>query len=126
MNIRQLEYDSLKLKMEGVGFQFEREQKPFRQHRKEMELKFVHPQLIKKWKEEGYIVRAKKFYIKPLSDEPDCEIGFVTGKSSPLNEARIFSPPNSYDSHDNGRAWVNGKTDPALDNLLESIINYLS
>jgi hypothetical protein len=50
--------------MEEVGFQFETEQKPHLQNRKETELKFVHPKLIKKWKEEGYNARATKFYIK--------------------------------------------------------------
>ena len=50
MIIRQLEYDSLKLKMEEVGFQFERKQRPYHQNRREMELKFVHPQLIKNGK----------------------------------------------------------------------------
>ena len=31
-------YDSLKLKMEDVGFQFEKEQKPHLQNRKEIEI----------------------------------------------------------------------------------------
>ena len=54
-------YDSLKLKMQSVGFQFEKEQKPHLQKRKENELKFIHPQLIKKLEEEGYNVNAKKY-----------------------------------------------------------------
>lgn len=124
--MRQLEYDSLKFKMEEVGFQFEREQKPHHQNRKETELKFVHPQLIKKWKEKGYNVSAKKFYIKPLSDEPDCEIGFVTGKSSPLNLAEIFTRPNSNDPYDNNPSWINRKDNQALDSLLKSVKDYLA
>ena len=64
MNNRKTIFDSLRLKMEEVGFQFETEQKPHLQNRKETELKFVHPQLIKKWKEEGYNASATKFYIK--------------------------------------------------------------
>jgi len=72
--------------MEDAGFQFEKEQIPHHQNRKETELKYIHPQLIKKLEEDGYKMNAKKFYIKPLSNELDCEIGFVTGKSSPLFE----------------------------------------
>lgn len=118
-------FDSLKLKMEEAGFQFEREQKPHLQNRKETELKFIHPQLIKKLEEDGYKANAKKFYIKPLSDEPDCEIGFVTGRSSPLFEAPIFSKPNSTDSFDETLAWTNRESDHTLDSLLKSIKDYL-
>ncbi len=125
MSNRKTIYESLRLKMEEVGFQFEREQKPHLQNRKETELKFVHPQLIKKLKGEGYKVRAKKFYIKPLSDESECEIGFVTGKSSPLFEAPIFSKPNSFDSFDDTPAWINRESDHAFDDLLMSIKDYL-
>ena len=125
MSNRKNIYDSLRLKMEGVGFQFEREQKPHHQNRKEKELKFIHPQLIKKLEEEGYRVRAKKFYIKPLSDEPDCEIGFVTGKSSPLFKEIAFIKPNSSDSFDDTPAWTNRESDSALDSLLKSIKDYL-
>jgi len=125
MSNRKIIYESLRLKMEEVGFQFEREQKPHLQNRKETELKFIHPQLIKKLEGEGYKVRAKKFYLKPLSDEPECEIGFVTGKSSPLFEAPIFSKPNSFDSFDDTPAWTNRESDHALDNLLMSIKDYL-
>jgi predicted RNA binding protein YcfA (HicA-like mRNA interferase family) len=56
-------YDSLKRKLEAVGFQFEKVQKPHLQNRKENELKFIHPQLIKKLEEDGYKVNAKKFYL---------------------------------------------------------------
>ena len=100
-------YDSLRLKLEKVGFQFETEQKPHLQNRKESELKFIHPQLVKKLEEDGYKVRANKFYIKPLTDESDCEIGFVTGKSSPLYKETFFVNPNSSDSFDNAQAWTN-------------------
>ena len=90
MSNRKAIYDSIRLKMERVGFKFEKEQKPHLQNRKELELKFIHPQLVNKLEMEGYNVKAKKFYIKPLSDEPLCEIGFVTGKSSPLLSLQIF------------------------------------
>lgn len=118
-------YDSLRMKMEEAKFQFEREQKPHLQNRKETELKFIHPQLIKKLEEDGYKVNAKKFYIKPLSDELDCEIGFVTGKSSPLYEVPNFTKPNSSDSFDETPAWINRESDHALDDFLKSIKDYL-
>lgn len=123
--MRQLEYDSLKFKMEEVGFHFEGEQWPFRQNRIEMELKFTHPQLEQKREEDGYSARAKKFYIKPLSVEPNCEIGFVTGKSSPLLKVKKITHPNSNDPYDNNPAWINRNDDPALDYLLKSIKGYL-
>ena len=44
MSNRKNIYDSIRLKMEAAGFQFETEQKPHLQNRKETELKFVHPQ----------------------------------------------------------------------------------
>jgi len=111
--------------MEDAGFQFEKEQIPHHQNRKETELKYIHPQLIKKLEEDGYKINAKKFYIKPLSNELDCEIGFVTGKSSPLFELPIFSKPNSSDSFDETLAWTNRESDHALDSLLKSIKDYL-
>lgn len=122
---RKKTYDTLRVKMEEVGFIFEREQKPHHQNRKETELVFVHPQLIRKWEDEGYKTAAKKFYIKPLSDESECEIGFVTGKSSPLHDEQYFSPTNSHDSFNNTPAWTNKERDRALDRLLKSIEIYL-
>ena len=119
-------YDSLKLKMEDVGFEFEKQQKPHLQNRKETELKFIHPLLIEKFKEEGYKVNAKKYYIKPLSDDLDSEIGFVTGKSSPFYSTSVFSKPNSTDLFDKALAWTNREGDLALDNLLISIKDYLN
>ena len=111
--------------MELVGFLFEREQKPYHQNQKEKELKFIHPELISKWQKDGYTVRAKKFYIKPLSDESHCEIGFVTGKTSALHNSGTFSASNSFDSFDSSRAWVNRENDKALEKLLKSIKDYL-
>jgi 5-methylcytosine-specific restriction protein A len=119
-------YDSLKLKMEDVGFQFEKEQKPHLQNSKETELKFIHSQLIKKLEEDGYKVNANKFYIKPLSDDLNSEIGFVTGKSSPFYSTSIFSKPNTTDSFDKTLAWTNRDGDSALDNLIISIKDYLN
>ena len=112
--------------MEEAGFQFEREQKPHLQNRKETELKFIHPQLIKKLEDNGFKAKAKKFYIKPLSDEINCEIGFVTGRSSPLYDSSFFNKPNSLDSFDETGAWTNRENDYSLDNLLKSIKDYLS
>lgn len=118
-------YDTLRLKMENAGFQFEREQNPHRQNRKENELVFIHPQLIEKFGEDGYSERAEKFYIKPLSDENDCEIGFVTGTTSPLHNQSLFVEPNAIDIYKENPAWTNRENDSSLDRLLMSIINYL-
>lgn len=125
MSTRKNIYDSIKLKMEEAGFQFETEQKTHHQNRKETELKFVHPQLIKRLEEDGYNVRAKKFYVKPLTDDPDCEIGLVTGKSSPLHKESFFVKSNSFDSFDNTPAWTNRNNYSALDSLLMSIKEYI-
>ena len=119
-------YDSIRLKMDIVGFQFERVQKPHLQNRREKELKFIHPRLVQKLVENGYKVEAKKFYIKQLSDDPHCEIGFVTGKSSPLLSDECFSKPNTIDSFDDTPAWTNKDNDKALDSLLKSINDYLN
>ncbi len=119
-------YESLRLKMENVGFEFETEQKPHRQNRDETELKFIHPRLVEKLEKDGYKLRATKFYIKPLSDESNCEIGFVTGKSSPIVSKQLFGQSNSVDSYDNTPAWTNKDNDTALDELLKSISNFLN
>lgn len=115
----------LRSKLEEAGFQFEKEQKPHFQNR-ESELKFVHPGLIKKFIEEGYSARAKKFYIKPLADNTNSEIGLVTGKTSPLYNVELFTRPNSIDQFDNTPAWVNRDNENTLDQLLYSINKYLS
>ena len=119
-------FNSIRMKMEDVGFQFEKEQKAHFQNREESELKFIHPQLIKKLRENGYNVRAQKFYVKPLTSEPNCEIGLINGKSSPLFNKQIFWQTNSFDSHDDTPAWTNRYDDNALDNLLNSINNFLN
>lgn len=118
-------YNALKQKMEEVGFQLEKEQKPFLQNRKENELKFIHPQLTKKLKENGLKINATKYYLKPLSDDVDSEIGFVTGKSTALHIKSIFTKPNSIDSFGNNLAWTNRNGDSVLDDLLVSIKIYL-
>jgi 5-methylcytosine-specific restriction endonuclease McrBC GTP-binding regulatory subunit McrB len=119
-------YDSLQFKMEDAGFTFEAKQKPYRQNRDELELKFTYPQLVINLKNDGYDSRATKFYIKPLSDEPNCEIGFVTGKSSPLVTDQLFGNSNSIDENDETPvpAWTNKVNDTALDQLLKLIKNY--
>ena len=118
-------FDLLRLKMENAGFKFEAEQETHGQNRKETEFKFSFPQLIKKFDQDGFDTRATKFYIKPLTDEPNCEIGFVTGKTSPLISEHIFSEPNSNDTHNDCPAWTNRDNNSAIDRLLESITNYL-
>lgn len=125
-NNRNSIYDSLRKKMEDAGFKFEKEQVPHRQKRKEKELKFTHPTLIAKLNENNIKVNAKKFYLKSLSDEPDCEIGLVTGKTSPLLTEDIFIKPNSIDTYNDNPAWSNNGIDLTLDNFLKSISNYLN
>lgn len=119
-------YNNLRKKMEDVGFQFEKEQVPQRQKRKEKELKFVHPVLIAKLNKSNLKVNATKFYLKPLSDEPDCEIGLVTGKTSPLVTENVFIKPNSIDTHGDNPAWSNNGADFRLDNFLNSIKSFLN
>lgn len=126
MQNRDTIYDDLRKKMEDAGFQFEREQQPYFQRRREKELKFIHPKLLNKLEDHGIKTNAKKFYIKPLSDEANCEIGFVTGKTSPLYKKLNFVAPNAIDSFDQSPAWTNRSNDHSLDFLLNSIKNYLN
>ena len=125
-NNRNSIYNSLRKKMEDAGFQFEKEQVPQRQKRKETELKFIHPLLIAKLNENNLKVNAKKFYLKPLSDEPDCEIGLVTGKTSPLLSDDFFIKPNTIDTYNDNLAWANIGTDFTLDNFLNTIKSFLN
>ncbi|KAF5038127.1 HNH endonuclease [anaerobic digester metagenome] len=118
-------FDSIRVKMEKVGFQLEKEQAPHFQSQRETELKFIHPQLVKKWENDGYSVKATKFYIKQLSDDSDAEIGFVTGKSSPLHVSPVYSKSNAIDTFDGTPAWTNREDDKSLDSLLESIEVYM-
>lgn len=115
-------YKSLRNKLEKAGFVFEMEQKPFFQNR-ENEMKFIHPLLVKKLKNEGLNSRGKKFYIKSLTDEAKSEVGLVTGKSTPLISR--FQKPNALDSYDNSPAWVNRNKDNSLDILLNQISEYI-
>lgn len=125
MNSRTSIFQSLSLKMQDAGFEFETEQVPHRQNRREKELKFTHPLMISQFEVDGYKTRAKKFYIKPLSDKPDCEIGLVTGKTSPLLNSGRFNKPNAIDTHGNIKAWVNRENDDTLDTLLKIIKAYV-
>jgi hypothetical protein len=118
-------FSTLRSKMEDAGFLFEKQQNVHHQNRKKGELKFIHPLLEKRLKSDGYKVRGKKYYIKPLSDKTGGEIGLVNGKSTSLNKSASFPKPNSIDTFDNAPAWVNRTDDFSLDNLLESIKNYL-
>jgi len=119
-------HDYLRTIMEAAGFIFEGNQKSFMQPERGWELKFVHPKLVEKLRQDGYKVRGKKFYIKLLSDETNSEIGLVNGKLTPLKEDIFSCPPNSHDSFDGSPAWTNRKGDQALDTLLDSIKNYLN
>jgi len=125
MTDRKSTYDSLKSKMENAGFYFEKEQKPHLQKRKESELVFIHPALVNKFEQNGIKVKANKFYIKPLTDEPNCEIGLVTGISSPLHKQAEFIKPNTIDSNKDTPAWTNKEDDSSLDILLNQIKAYL-
>ena len=121
MTDRKSTYDSLKIRMENAGFHFEKEQRPHLQKRKESELVFIHPDLVNKFEQNGIKVNANKFYIKPLTDEPNCEIGLVTGISSPLHKHVEFIKPNTIDSNKDTPAWSNKENDSSLDILLNQI-----
>ena len=120
---RQAYYKSMRSRMESVGFQFEREQTPHLQNRPEKELKFVHPTLIEFFGKTGRRVRGKKFYLKPLTEVSNSEIGLVNGKLTCLLDENIFPSPNASDAHDGVPAWVNRPLDPALDRLLVAIFD---
>jgi len=126
MTDRETIFADLKTKMEEAGFLFEREQKPHLQKRKESELVFVHSRLIKSFEDAGYKVNAKKFYIKPLTDEENCEIGLVTGITSPLYKLTEIIKPNAIDSNREIAAWTNKKDDFTLDKLLSQIKTHLT
>ena len=121
-------YASLREKIEHAGFLLEGEQKPHFQNAREKELKFIHPELEEKFSLCGIKNRAKKFYLKPLSDDTESEIGLTTGKTSPLFDSSNFAMPNAIDTYKNNElnAWVNKLDDNALDRLLESIKSYLN
>jgi 5-methylcytosine-specific restriction protein A len=125
MTDRKSIFDSLKTKMENAGFYFEKEQKPHLQKRKESELVFIHPNLVIKFEQNGIKINANKFYIKPLTDEPNCEIGLVTGISSPLHKQSEFIKPNTIDTNKDTPAWSNKEDDSSLDILLNQIKSYL-
>ena len=121
--LKEIIFNTYKEKMQRVGFVFEGEQTAVMQKRGK-ELKFTHPKLIKKFKAEGLRTGAKKFYIKPLSDESNGVIGLATGGSSPLYDNSIFTSPNQIDTHNNIPAW-SSKND-TFKKLLLSISNYLN
>ncbi|EHY9847421.1 HNH endonuclease [Vibrio cholerae] len=127
-NDREVIYSELRKRMEKVGFVFEREQKPHFQGKRDKELKFVHPMLDKKFAQAKETNRAKKFYLKPLSDDENCEIGITTGSSSPLFQLTAFPAPNAVDTYKNDKlnAWTNRGNDLSLDHLLHAIEHYLA
>ncbi|PKF49361.1 hypothetical protein AT251_19435 [Enterovibrio nigricans] len=95
-NDRDIIYSELRKRMEKVGFIFEKEQQPhFQGKRDKPELKFVHPMLEDKFEKIGEKNRAKKFYLKPLSDDEYCEIGITVGSTSPLFRLDNFPAPNA-------------------------------
>ncbi len=124
MSTRNHIYESLCSKMEEVGFLKIDSNYPVAQGRREKELIFTHDLLIKKFEDDGFKARAKKFYVKPLSKEIDCDIGFVNGLTTPLL-GNLFNPPNSIDPDTKEKAWVNKDDYKALDILLETIDSYL-
>lgn len=115
--------------MESAGFVFEKEQPPHFQNARENELKFVHPKLESKFESHKLRNHAKKYYIKPLSDDQDSEIGLTTGKMSMLYSIEFFPQPNSIDTYKNPNneknAWVNRSNENVLDKLLGAIEDYL-
>ena len=119
-------YSSIRNRMEAVGFVFEKEQRPHMQNRQEMELKFEHPMLVQKIESFGRKVRGKKFYLKPLSSEHDCEIGIVNGLTSALIGLPLFPNPNAVDSYQETPAWTNKTDDHRLDRLLIKIAEFCS
>lgn len=86
-------YLSLRIKMEDLGFIFEKEQQPHFQNKRSKELKFIHPVLEQKFEKSNLKTQAKKFYIKPLSDDRKSEVGLTTGKTSPLYSSDFVSLP---------------------------------
>lgn len=122
---RSMIFSSLSNKMEDVGFLFEGAQPSHHQKRKDFEFKFVHPLLLELFASESLSVRATKFYIKALSDNLHSEIGFVTGKSSPLHFLESFPRPNATDTFGNTPAWVNRSDDKALDELINAINTFI-
>lgn len=109
--------------MEDAGFCFEKIQTPHFQNMRKQVLKYIHPELDKKFTRLWLNNRAKKFYIKPFSEEEESEIGLTTGKTSPLFSLENFPEPNAIDTYKNSHinAWVNSERDNRLDLLLYSI-----
>lgn len=118
-------FKELRDKMEAVGFEFEREQKPHFQDKREKELKFVHPVLNYLLSINGRQNRATKYYLKPISDVIGSEIGLTTGRSTLLTTNSAIHEPNENDTHGNTPAWVNRPNDNCLDKLLTSIDKYI-
>ncbi|MFQ2077598.1 hypothetical protein ACK33T_12085 [Aeromonas veronii] len=127
-NYREIIYSELRKRMENVGFVFEREQQPHFQNKRDKELRFVHPMLEKKFALAGEKNRAKKLYLKQLSDDVSCEIGITTGNTSPLFRLNDFPSPNAIDTYKNEKvnAWMNKGDDLSLDLLLKAIEDYVS
>jgi hypothetical protein len=116
---------NLHKKMEEAGFLFEQEQMPYMQSKKGVEYKFIHPEFYERLKEDGIKVRGQKYYLKALSEETECEIGLVNGKSTPLANSDAFPKPNAVDEYNDSPAWVNRNSDDSLNKLLSAIGNYV-
>lgn len=121
-------YLGLRRELEDVGFRFEKEQQPHFQNKRDVELKFIHPELERQFLRNGLKNRAHKFYLKPLNDHENSEIGFTTGKSSPLFKLANFPRSNAVDTFKNEipNAWVNRDNDNSLRKLLDAIEGYLT
>ena len=118
-------YIQIRSQMEAAGFKFEREQPCHHQQRPENELKFVHPELENYLANHKLPLRGKKFYLKPLAEATDCEIGLVNGVKTTLEMLQELPPPNAIDDFNKAPAWVNRPEDPVLDDLLLGIAELL-
>lgn len=114
-------FRTLQKQLEAVGFVFEKEQKPFMQPKRNKELKFVHPVLNHILTKNGKRNLATKYYLKPISDDSDSEIGLIPGGSTLLTQLKYIEAPNAMDTYGPTPAWVNRKSDKCLDRLLVSI-----
>ena len=122
MNL-EVKLDEIKSKMEAVGFQYEGHGSSVAQPKKELEYKFTHPELERKLKEMGIPMRAKKFYLKQISEEDLSIIGLSNSQTKLKDLPELFPAPNATDSY-KGKGhpvWINKEHENQLDALLEAI-----
>ena len=122
MNLK-AKLDEIKSKMEAVGFQYEDLGPLVAQSKKELEYKFTHPELERKLAEMGISMRAKKFYLKQISEEDLSIIGISNSQTKLKDLPELFPSPNATDSY-KGKGhpvWINKEYEHQLDALLEAI-----